>query len=51
MNREYIEDKLDEADIEASKTDIRYTADEVFERVRKSIYKVYSKRNIDELLI
>lgn len=50
MNREYIEDKLDEADIEASKTDVRYTAYEVFGRVRESIYKAYSKHNIDDLL-
>ena len=32
-----IEEKLDEADLEAENTDIRYTADEVFSPIRKSL--------------
>lgn len=34
---DYIEEKLDEADIEAAASDIRYTEDEIFKRVKKRI--------------
>ena len=34
---DYIEEKLDEADIEAANSDVCYTEDEVFERVKKRI--------------
>lgn len=35
----YVDTKLDEADQMAIETDIRYTADEVFNRVKKRIMK------------
>lgn len=34
---DYIEEKLDEAYREAADSDVRYTEDEVFERVKKRI--------------
>lgn len=33
---ESVEAKLDEADLQAAETDVRYSADEVFNRVRKN---------------
>lgn len=36
---DYIEEKLDEADREAAASDVRYTEDEIFERVKKRIIK------------
>lgn len=32
---EYIAERLDEADREAAASDVRYTEDEIFERVKK----------------
>ena len=36
---ENVEEKLDEADKEASKTKVRYTKEEVFKRARKRVRK------------
>lgn len=36
-NTEDLETRLDEADIQASETETRYSADEVFNRVRRNI--------------
>lgn len=36
---DYIEEKLDEADIEAAASDFCYTENEIFKRVKKRIIK------------
>lgn len=35
----YIERMLDEAELEAEQSDVRYTIDEVFDKIRKEIEK------------